>query len=111
LPELPTRPRSLPASTRSGSSQHPLNYPIKLNNKIAALSGVIESADSKPTDQSYTVYNELTGELDKQLQRLNTTLRTELAQMNAALKREKLAPIDPNKKPEPPNSHHSAARR
>ena len=37
---------------RNRSSQDPLNYPIKLNNKIAALAGVIESADNKPTEQS-----------------------------------------------------------
>jgi hypothetical protein len=35
---------------RNRSGQDPLNYPIKLNNKIAALAGVIESADAKPTN-------------------------------------------------------------
>ena len=44
---------------RNRSGQDPLNYPIKLNNKIAALAGVIESADNKPTDQSVEVFNEL----------------------------------------------------
>ena len=35
---------------KNRSSQDPLNFPIMLNNKIAALAGVVESADSKPTD-------------------------------------------------------------
>jgi photosystem II stability/assembly factor-like uncharacterized protein len=84
---------------RNRSSQDPLNYPIRLNNKIAALSGVIESADNKPTDQSYQVYKELSGQLDAQLQKMNGTIKTELQRLNAALRREKIAPIDPKAKP------------
>src|SRR5438874_12674671 len=34
---------------KNQSSQDPLNYPIKLNNKIAAIQGLVESADSQPT--------------------------------------------------------------
>ena len=87
---------------RNRSGQDPLNYPIKLNNKIAALSGVIEASDNKPTDQSYTVFDELAALLDKQLQQKDATLKTELQRLNAALRRERLDPIDPNKKPTPP---------
>jgi len=87
---------------RNRSGQDPLNYPIRLNNKIAALSGVIESADNKPTDQSYEVFKELSTELDAQLQKLQATLKTELRRMNAAFQREKIAPVDPNAKPAPP---------
>jgi hypothetical protein len=87
---------------RNRSSQDPLNYPIKLNNKIAALSGVIESADSKPTDQTYEVFKELSALLEKQLAQRDATLKSELQRLNAALRREKLEPIDPAKKPSPP---------
>lgn len=87
---------------RNRSSQDPLNYPIKLNNKIAALAGVVESADSKPTDQSYTVFDELSGGLDKQLKQKEAVLARELQRLNAALKREKLEPVDPTRKPTPP---------
>ena len=87
---------------RNRSSQDPLNYPIRLNNKIAALSGVIEASDNKPTDQARDVFKELSGELDVQLAKMSTTLKTELARVNAALKREKVAAIDPEAKPAPP---------
>jgi hypothetical protein len=87
---------------RNRSSQDPLNYPIKLNNKIAALSGVIESSDNKPTDQSYEVFKELSALLDKQLAQRDALLKAELQRLNAALRREKLEAIDPNKKPAPP---------
>jgi len=73
--------------------EDPLNYPIKLNNKIAALAGVVGSADARPTDQSYEVYKRLAADLDAQLQKLNTALKTELPRVNAALTRERLAPV------------------
>ena len=41
------------------SNQDPLNFPIKLDNQIAALMRVVETGDSKPTDQSYVVFKEL----------------------------------------------------
>src|SRR5947207_14070487 len=41
------------------SSQDPLNYPIRLNNKIAALAGVVASADAAPTAPSVQVFAEL----------------------------------------------------
>jgi hypothetical protein len=87
---------------RNRSGQDPLNYPIKLNNKIAALMGIIESADHKPTDQTYEVFKELSAELEKQLQTMNTTLKNEIPRLNAALKREKVDPVDPDAKPAPP---------
>src|SRR5439155_12850549 len=34
--------------TKNRSGQDPLNYPIRLNNRIGALMGVISSADGKP---------------------------------------------------------------
>jgi len=55
------------------SSQDPLNFPIKLNNKIAALQGVIESADVRPTEQAYSVFRTLSNGLDEQLGKLDTT--------------------------------------
>ena len=87
---------------RNRSSQDPLNYPIRLNNKIAALMGIIESADNRPTDQTYQVFKELSEELDEQLQQMQTTLKTELPRLNAALKREKIEEVNPDAKPAPP---------
>jgi len=80
---------------KNRSSQDPLNYPIRLNNKIAALAGVIESADNKPTDQSIEVFKELSAQLDAQLEKMKQTLKTELPRLNAALKREKIEAVDP----------------
>jgi len=50
---------------RNKSFRDPLNYPIKLNNQLATLVRVIESADSRPTDQSYEVFKILSAQLDQ----------------------------------------------
>jgi photosystem II stability/assembly factor-like uncharacterized protein len=78
---------------KNQSGQDPLNYPIKLNNKIAALQGVIESADDPPTDQSYEVFEMLSTRLGAQLAALDNTVKTRLPQVNQLLQKQKLAPI------------------
>ena len=80
---------------RNQSGQDPLNYPIKLNNKIAALSGVVGGAAAKPTSQSYTVFNDLSSQLDRQLQTMRGALLV-LPSLNAALKAAGLPAIVPS---------------
>src|SRR5207253_3742494 len=80
---------------RNQSSQDPLNYPIKLNNKIAALAGVVGGTDAKPTSQSYTVFNELSLQLDGQLSAMRGALLG-LAAINETLKAAGLAAIVPS---------------
>ena len=64
---------------RNRSSQDPLNYPIRLNNKLAALQGIVESGDAKPTDQSYAVFKDLSARLDKELARLEAVVKADAA--------------------------------
>ena len=59
---------------RNQSSQDPLNFPIKLNNKLASLMRVVESGDYKPTDGSYKVFGELKAELDLEIKHLDEIL-------------------------------------
>lgn len=68
--------------TKNQSSQDPLNYPIRLNNKLAALAGVVAEADAAPTDQSLVVFGELVGKIDDQLQKLAAIIRTDLPAFN-----------------------------
>lgn len=53
--------------TKNKSGQDPLNFPIRLNNKLAAVAGVVASGDYRPTDQSYMVRDELVAQIDAQL--------------------------------------------
>jgi photosystem II stability/assembly factor-like uncharacterized protein len=82
---------------RNRSSQDPLNFPIRLNNKLAALQGIVEAGDAKPTDQSYAVFKDLSGQLDQQLGRLDGLVTADLAALNRELARKKLAPVDAGK--------------
>jgi hypothetical protein len=78
---------------KNQSGQDPLNFPIMLNNKIAALQGVVESADAAPTEQSQEMYEMLAGRVNAQLLKLDTTVKTQLPQVNLMLQKQKLAPI------------------
>jgi uncharacterized phage infection (PIP) family protein YhgE len=80
---------------KNQSGQDPLNYPIRLNNKIAALSGVVGGTDAKPTSQSYTVFNDLAGQLDRQLSAMRGSFII-LSPINASLKAQGLPPIVPS---------------
>ena len=57
--------------SKSKSGQDPLNYPIMLDNKIAALASVVARANARPTDQSYEVFDYLSGQADERLGILN----------------------------------------
>ncbi|HSM59398.1 MAG TPA: hypothetical protein VK849_01320 [Longimicrobiales bacterium] len=79
---------------RNRSGQDPLNYPIKLNNKLAALLNLVEGSETKPTDQSYTVFETLSGELDQELQQMNLIFQQDLARLNELLRELGLDTID-----------------
>ncbi|NDE60944.1 MAG: glycosyl hydrolase, partial [Cyclobacteriaceae bacterium] len=55
--------------TQNRSGQDPLNYPIRLNNKLAHLSSVVGNGDYPPTDSAEEVRKELTQQIDVQLAR------------------------------------------
>jgi photosystem II stability/assembly factor-like uncharacterized protein len=78
---------------RNRSSQDPLNFPIRLNNKLAALQGIVENGDAKPTDQSYAVFKELSAQLDRQLARLDAIVKEDLVAFNRDLGKKKLEPV------------------
>ena len=78
---------------RNRSSQDPLNYPIKLNNKLAALQGVVEGGDGRPTQQSYTVFKELSSQLDAELAKLDAALKADLPVFNREIAKKKIEAV------------------
>lgn len=68
--------------TKIKSGQDALNFPIKLNNKLAALASSVDGADYAPTKQSYDVYNDLTARIDQQLTRFNEIKTKDIAAFN-----------------------------
>jgi photosystem II stability/assembly factor-like uncharacterized protein len=68
--------------TKNQSSQDPLNFPIRLNNKLAALGGVVGSAEAAPTAQSYAVYDEVVTQIDAELRKLAQLMQTDVPAFN-----------------------------
>jgi hypothetical protein len=79
---------------RNRSPKDPLNYPVKLNNRISALQRVVESSEARPTDQSQSVFTLLSNELAATLARLAAAMKSDLPALNAALVARKLAPVE-----------------
>lgn len=71
--------------TKNRSGQDPLNFPIKLGNRISAVRRSLETGDGKPTAGVYKVFDELSKELDGHLVKLNSILTGELPPLNQKL--------------------------
>jgi len=76
------------------SNQDPLNFPIKLNNRLASLRRSVETGDARPTDGAYKVYRELSTELEKQTSTLESILTKEISKVNAVLQKSGIEPLD-----------------
>ncbi len=72
--------------SKSKSPQDPLNYPIKLDNKLAALMSVAAAADARPTQQSYEVFKELSSRAEAQLGLLDLIEKRDLPEFNKLVK-------------------------
>jgi hypothetical protein len=79
--------------TKNRSNQDPLNYPIRLNNKLAALGGVVSSGESAPTDQAYAVYDELVSQIDSELLKLNQLVKNDLPAFNQLVKQQNIPAV------------------
>jgi len=78
--------------TKAKSGQDVLNYPIRLNNLLVALGGVVSSADAAPTRQDYEMYDELSRQADEQLAKWNAIVSADLAAYNR-LAQDKTVPL------------------
>ncbi|HQQ97831.1 MAG TPA: glycosyl hydrolase [Cyclobacteriaceae bacterium] len=79
--------------TKNRSGQDPLNYPVRLNNKLAALAGEADGGDYRPTQQVKAVQQEITGKIDEQLQQLNVIFKNQLPKLNDLVKQKQINPV------------------
>ncbi len=79
--------------TKNASTQDMLNYGIKLNDKLAGLYNVVSSGNSKPSKQSYEVYEYLSGEINKELEKLKAIKETDIQQINDMIRNAELPAI------------------
>lgn len=78
---------------RNQSNQDPLNFPIRVNNRLAALRRSVETGDNPPTDAAYHIFKELSAELQAELEALAAIQRGDLSSFNKALAVQRLAPV------------------
>ena len=76
--------------TKNRSNQDPLNFPIRLTNKLGHLNSLVAIDDFPPTDQDIAVKNELTGQINTQLNAFNTLIEKEIGAFNDAFNALKL---------------------
>lgn len=57
--------------TKAEATQDVLNFPIRLNNKLAALKSTVATGYGRPTEQQYAVFEDLEAKVDVQLDKLN----------------------------------------
>ena len=79
--------------TKAKSSQDVLNYPIRLNNQLVALGGVVASADSAPTQASYDVFETLSKQLDQQLSKWNQILTADVPAYDDVVRKQEVPAI------------------
>jgi photosystem II stability/assembly factor-like uncharacterized protein len=91
--------------TKNRANEDPLNFPIKLNNKLAALEGVVESSDNGPTLQSSQVFEDLASQVNAQLEALKKLTGSDLAAFNK-LARDQNVPAVIVSDGQPPTGSH-----
>jgi hypothetical protein len=79
---------------RNESNQDPLNFPIKLNNKLAALMGGVEGSLNRPTNQSVQVFEYLSELLAAEFEKLHAILQEQVPEFNALLRSAGLDPLE-----------------
>jgi hypothetical protein len=79
--------------TRSHSGEDPLNYPIRLNDKLAGVAAITGAGFARPTQQDYQVFAKLSRRVDVQLGRLHDVLQQQLPKLNRLIETNHIAPI------------------
>jgi photosystem II stability/assembly factor-like uncharacterized protein len=72
---------------KNQAGQDPLNYPIKINNRLMSLlTGVVESGEGKPVGKVPEIFTDLKGELKVLTDRMNAVIATGVPSFNSAAK-------------------------
>lgn len=72
--------------TKSKSNQDPLNFPIRLNNKLAHLNSLTRIGNYAPTQQAIDFKNEIVKEIDSELAKLHSIFNNDVKELNKKVK-------------------------
>jgi photosystem II stability/assembly factor-like uncharacterized protein len=76
--------------TKAKSGQDVLNFPVRLNNHFVALGGVVDSASTAPTQQSYEVFDSLSQQLNEQMTKWKEIVATDVPAYNNLVKQQEV---------------------
>ncbi|HQR06876.1 MAG TPA: hypothetical protein PLN21_08645 [Gemmatales bacterium] len=76
--------------TKAKSSQDVLNYPIRLNNKLASLAGNVGVGDNPPPDSAIQLKDELVKQIDAELTALKQVVGEDVKRFNELLTQKKV---------------------
>jgi len=79
---------------KNQSGQDPLNFPIKINNRLANLNRVVNTGDGRPIANAPVLLAEYTKLLKVQTDRMDVVVTRDLTAFNAELSRLGLQPIN-----------------
>lgn len=79
--------------TKNESPQDPLNYPIRLTNKLAHLNSLMRAGDYPPTDQAIEVKEELTKQIDQYLDQYKTVVERDIPTFNELVRQKEIGAI------------------
>ena len=79
--------------TKNQSRQDPLNYGIRINNRLAFLMTDSQRGDYPPTDQAEQFFVEVTKELDKEITSLNQLMDEYIAKINGQIAKNEMEMI------------------
>ena len=82
------------------ATEDSLNFPVQLNDKLAFLDFVVESADTAPTEQSYAVYDVLSKQVGEQAAKWAQIKSTDLLALNDQMHKAGIHAIYPAAKTE-----------
>ena len=68
--------------TKNRSGQDPLNFPIRLTNKLGHLNSLVSLGDFPPTEQDIAVRDELTKKINAQLDTFDALVKNEIKAFN-----------------------------
>ena len=79
--------------TKSHASEDPLNFPIRVNNKLLLLMGTVDYAEGAPTQQSAAVFDQLSKQLDASLAKWKQLESSDVAAFNATVQKANLPAV------------------
>lgn len=87
--------------TKNRSGQDPLNFPIRLNNKLAYLNSITNRGEYAPTQSSQQIKQEITTKINTEIVKWQVVINTEVPLLNGLIKSKSIDPISIKKQIKP----------